>query len=500
MKPGNVLLTPTGHGEGHRLRHRARGHERRPHPDRLGHGHRHLLLARAGAGPRGRRPQRRVLARRRALRDGHRRRAVHRRLAGARSRTSTCAKSRSRRRSATPTSRPTLEQIIIDRARQGSRAPLPDAPTTCAPTSCASAAAGRSPPRPSPRSSPTMPDRGASPTRGTAAYAASATVASPRVAGRRRAPAREPRRAPRTRRCSRSLTLLVLALVVGGILFAAIEARQRPGHGHGAQRRRQDRRPGATQTLADAAPRPGHRSRSPATKPVGTVIARIPKRGAERQEGQRRSRSASARASAQVTIPDITGTTRRRRDAACSPTASFKVDGRPRAVEQHRRPGHRSSAPTRRPAPTSRTVGSVVHIVPSKRRQRSRTSSNLPQRDRGRASSTSRASIAADDHRGERHGPDRQRDLAPTRPPAPTTSRRGSAIKMFVSTGAPQVTGADVVGHDRVARRKATLDGAEPAVVGRRSQPRRRPGNDGKVIEPETRPAARRSIRRAPSC
>ena len=70
VKPGNVLLTPSGHGEGHRLRHRARGHERRAHPDRLGHGHRHLLLARAGAGPRGRRPQRRVLARRRALRDG----------------------------------------------------------------------------------------------------------------------------------------------------------------------------------------------------------------------------------------------------------------------------------------------------------------------------------------------------------------------------------------------------------------------------------------------
>ena len=70
-------------GEGHRLRHRpGRRPGREPHPDRRGHGHRHLLLARAGPGPRRRRPQRRLLARRRPLRDGHRPAAVQGRQPG----------------------------------------------------------------------------------------------------------------------------------------------------------------------------------------------------------------------------------------------------------------------------------------------------------------------------------------------------------------------------------------------------------------------------------
>ena len=71
-----------GQRQGHRLRHRARGHERRTHADRFGDGHRHLLLARASPRPRGRRSLGRVLARCRALRDGHRGGAVHRRLTG----------------------------------------------------------------------------------------------------------------------------------------------------------------------------------------------------------------------------------------------------------------------------------------------------------------------------------------------------------------------------------------------------------------------------------
>ena len=71
-----------GRGEGHRLRHRARREQRRAHQDRRGDGHRHVLLSRAGAGARARRPLRRVRARRRAVRDAHRRRAVHRRQPG----------------------------------------------------------------------------------------------------------------------------------------------------------------------------------------------------------------------------------------------------------------------------------------------------------------------------------------------------------------------------------------------------------------------------------
>ncbi len=69
--------------EGHRLRDRP-GHQRpgQPHPDRNRDGDGHLLQPRTGAGVRRRQPQRRVLARRRALRDGHRPAAVQRREPG----------------------------------------------------------------------------------------------------------------------------------------------------------------------------------------------------------------------------------------------------------------------------------------------------------------------------------------------------------------------------------------------------------------------------------
>ena len=111
-----------------------------PHPDRLGHGHRHLLLARAGPGQAGRPPQRPLLARRRALRDG--RRASRRSAPTARwpSPTSTC-------RSRVP---PLAEQVpgVPRGSRRSPSGPLAKDPddryptaTTCAPTCCASARA-----------------------------------------------------------------------------------------------------------------------------------------------------------------------------------------------------------------------------------------------------------------------------------------------------------------------------------------------------------------------
>ena len=114
--------------------------ERAAHQDRRGDRHRHLLLARAGAGLRARRPLRRVRARRRALRDAHRRRAVHRREPGV-------GRVQARARDA--------GAAVVDRARparrdgphrahrdgEGRRRALPVGRRTCAPTCCASSAA-----------------------------------------------------------------------------------------------------------------------------------------------------------------------------------------------------------------------------------------------------------------------------------------------------------------------------------------------------------------------
>ena len=68
-----------GLGQGHRLRDRPLAARRRPDRRRPRARHDRLRLARAGARPRRRRPVGHLLARRRALRDAHRRRPVPRR-------------------------------------------------------------------------------------------------------------------------------------------------------------------------------------------------------------------------------------------------------------------------------------------------------------------------------------------------------------------------------------------------------------------------------------
>ncbi len=96
VKPGNVLIDHTGQvkvadfGIARAVSQASEGLD----PDRCRDGHGHLLLARAGPGPTGRRPERRLLPRRRALRDGHRAAAVFRATARWPSPTSTSASTR----------------------------------------------------------------------------------------------------------------------------------------------------------------------------------------------------------------------------------------------------------------------------------------------------------------------------------------------------------------------------------------------------------------------
>ena len=151
-------------GEGGRLRHRP-GHQRRRRATNLtqtgvGHGHRHLLLARAGPGQAGRPPQRPLLARRRAVRDGHA--AGRRSAATARwpSPTSTCRSARRRCRSLNADVPAALEAITrkllaknpveplrVGRGPPRRPAPLPATASRCWPSPGLVAAASGLPPR-----------------------------------------------------------------------------------------------------------------------------------------------------------------------------------------------------------------------------------------------------------------------------------------------------------------------------------------------------------------
>ena len=114
IKPANVMIAAAGRDQGHGLRHRPGDGRRQRHddPDPGGHRHRAVPLARAGAGPPGRRPLRPLLHGLPALRAAHRPAAVPGRLARSPSPTSTSA-SRRRGRRAQPRRRPRLDAVVL---------------------------------------------------------------------------------------------------------------------------------------------------------------------------------------------------------------------------------------------------------------------------------------------------------------------------------------------------------------------------------------------------
>ena len=359
-----------------------------------------------------------------------RRRAVHRRLAGRASRTSTCAKSRSRRRSATPTSRPTSSRSSSPRwPRIPTTATRP--PTTCAPTSCASGAAGRSRPRRSPRSSPRCRRRGAAAagaartprprrcsdprsTRRPSTAGRPPTTAARRQhrAGHRRSSLLGARRARRRHRSSRRSSSATTQATVTR-----------------ARRRRQDRSRRAT----DAARR-ATASRSP-SKPRHERRRPGRHRHQPGPEGRRptstKGSDGDAHASAPVRgdgpVPTSTDKTVDGRDDASLDGAGLRGAGRATKPSDDRRPGPRHP---HRPAPADdrAEVGSTVHDLRVDRRRtgrRSRRRGPDAARPRSRRSATPASPYASHRVEQQRHGAVGQRHRAPI-PPAGTKVAAGA--------------------------------------------------------------------------
>ena len=113
---------------------------------------------------------------------------------------------------------------------------------------------------------------------------------------------------------------------------------------------------------------------------------------------------------------------------------------------------------------------------------------NLPQADARRPAHAGRARRRSGPRPSERHGRRRQRDRAPTRRPARTTSRRAARSRCSSRPAPRRSTVPTVVGF---TGRRGAGDAARQRTCSRRwcSQPTSLQGNDGKVLEPETRPA-----------
>ena len=424
----------------------------------------------------GRRPQRRVLARRRALRDGH---AASRRSPATRP----CAVAYKHvREEPVPPSqrnpdvpaRPRADHH--DRAREGSRPPLPDRRRHARRPAAL-------PPRPPARRRARHRDRrrGAD-DRGRRRAARRAYAAdhgrSPRVDGR--GPLAAVRAAVRrasaaTRRSSR----VAHAARARGRRSAAscsppIEARRRPGDGHRARTWSARTSSAATAILEQQGfVRRSEARRRATTSPIDTVIDQSPKRGRRRQEGQHGHAERQRGRGHEAIVPDITDQLARGRDADARELGLQRAAPTPKPSE-HRRPGPRHPHRPRRRASAAK-VGSTVHDHRLDRSPQVTIPDVVePAAPAGAASTLVEAGFSrADRHRAERHGPGGQRD-AHRSARGHRRRRDRRTVKMFVSTGsAIRSTVPEVLGLT-VADAKATLATQGFTVVDARAPRRRR--------------------------
>jgi serine/threonine-protein kinase len=307
---------------------------------------------------------------------------------------------------------------------------------------------------------------------GTAAYAATATVASPRVPVEPPTPYGQPPRRRRHPATFTLLTLLILAALLGGILFATSKL------GPNQVKISVPNVKGKTVDAAVKEITAQHllfvTRNVPSDKPIDTVVDQSPKGGADVKKGATVTLSVSAGKEV-VDIPDVSGQTVN--DAiAFLKAAKFKVKRDVAQFSSTVDPG--SIISTIPPFPGSAPAGSTIHIIPSK-------GVNIPNvvnlSQQVATNLLVQAGLLPDINN------EASNDIAPgnvtrTNPPYGTNNvAGGSSIKMFVSTGAEQVTVPNVIGRT-TASAEAYLrsKNLQPSVVYQQTSQK---GNHGRVLD-----------------
>jgi len=305
---------------------------------------------------------------------------------------------------------------------------------------------------------------------GIGAYAATATIASPRVPVDQTAVYTQPRRS-RHPATFTILTLLVLALLVGGILFATTKLGGNQvkvgvpdvvGKTEGQ----------AIQELAGQHLIPVTKGVN-SSKPQGTVIAQDPKKDTQVKKNSKVNISVSLGVSSQP-IPDVSNETRAAAEAQLVAKGfQVKVD-----VAQYSNtvvPG--SVISTVPPIGATYPVGTVVHIIPSKGVNVPNVL-NLGQNDAAVqlknvglnpvAVPTSSSTVA-------------NGNVISTSPAAGAVNvAPGSTIRMLVSTGATQVEVPTVIGFPEAqAQLILAQHQLQSSII---SVPTSLPNNNGKVV------------------
>jgi serine/threonine-protein kinase len=303
------------------------------------------------------------------------------------------------------------------------------------------------------------------------AVSAPPTLASPRVPVDADTGARAPRRR-RHPALVTLLTLLVLALLLGGILFAT--SRLGPSQVTVTV-------PNVINKTQEAAMREiSDRNLVPVVKPVnstrpeGKVFAQDPEPGADVKKESKVTISVSVGVGT-APVPDVTGMTVDDAKRALT-DAKFQVKVDPAESSSSIAPG--SVIRTIPASGGDAEVGSVVNIVPSKGVAIPNVV-NLPQQD-AFAALTQAGLVPQIETESSDTVP--TGNVTRTDPPFGTENvAGGSTIKMFVSTGSSKVGVPTVVGLS-VSQARSTLEAAnlQATLVFRATTQQ---GNDGKVLE-----------------